>query len=41
MTDIEFMDTAERVLKAIEASCDRINEETRVDIDNQRTGGMV
>lgn len=41
MTDIEFMDTAERVLRAIEASCDRINEETRVDIDNQRTGGMV
>jgi CyaY protein len=41
MTDTEFMDTAERVLKAIEASCDRINAETSVDIDNQRTGGMV
>ncbi|MDR3370028.1 iron donor protein CyaY [Rhodoferax sp.] len=41
MTDTEFMDTAERALKAIEASCDRINDETSVDIDNQRTGGMV
>ncbi|OIQ68621.1 protein CyaY [mine drainage metagenome] len=41
MTDTEYMDRAERVLKAVEASCDRINEETSVDIDNQRSGGMV
>ncbi len=41
MTDTEFMDTAERALKAIEASCDRLNDDTSVDIDNQRTGGMV
>lgn len=41
MTDTEFMDQAERVLKAVEANCDRINENSNVDIDNQRTGGMV
>lgn len=41
MTDIEFMDRAERVLSAIEACCDRINEDSDVDVDNQRVGGMV
>jgi CyaY protein len=41
MTDSEFMDRAERVLKSVEASCDRINDETAADIDNQRTGGMI
>jgi CyaY protein len=41
MTDTEFMDRAEGVLRAIEASCDRINEASDVDIDNQRVGGMV
>lgn len=41
MTDLEFLDSAELVLKAIEASCDRINDQTTVDIDNQRVGGMV
>ncbi|MDO8457586.1 MAG: iron donor protein CyaY [Burkholderiaceae bacterium] len=41
MTDIEFLDLAENALKAIEANCDRINEISDADIDNQRTGGMV
>lgn len=41
MTDSEFMDRAEQVLKAVEASCDRINETTDADVDNQRVGGMV
>jgi len=41
MTDAEFMDRAEQLLRAVEASCDRINEETDADIDNQRVGGMV
>lgn len=41
MTDLEFLDHAELVLKAVEASCDRINDQTTVDIDNQRVGGMV
>lgn len=41
MTDTEFMDRAEAVLRAIEASCDRINEQSDADIDNQRVGGMV
>jgi CyaY protein len=41
MTDIEFLDRAERVLRAVEACCDHINDTTSVDIDNQRTGGMV
>lgn len=41
MTDLEFMDRAEAVLQAIEQTCDRINEETDADIDNQRVGGMI
>ncbi len=41
MTDPEFMDQAERVLGAIESACDRINDATDADIDNQRVGGMV
>lgn len=41
MTDLEFLDRAEAVLRAIEANCDRINENSDADIDNQRTGGMV
>jgi len=41
MTDLEFMDRAERALKAVEACCDRINDQTNADIDNQRVGGMV
>jgi CyaY protein len=41
MTDPEFMDRAEALLKRIEACCDRINDETDADIDNQRVGGMV
>ncbi len=41
MTDLEFLDTAERLLSRIEASCDRINDATDADIDNQRVGGMI
>ena len=41
MNDAEFMDQAERVLKAVETACDRINDDTQADIDNQRTGGMI
>ena len=41
MTDSEFMDQAERALKAVEASCDRINDAGLADIDNQRSGGMI
>jgi CyaY protein len=41
MTDSEFMDRAESLLQAVEKSCDRINDETDADIDNQRSGGMV
>ncbi len=41
MTDLEYLDQAERALKAIELACDRINDETDADIDNQRTGGMI
>ena len=35
------MDHAERLLALVESSCDRINDETDADIDNQRVGGMV
>jgi CyaY protein len=41
MTDPEYMDRAEDLLRRIEACCDRINDETDTDIDNQRVGGMV
>ena len=41
MTDLEYMDQAERLLAQVETSCDRINDETDADIDNQRVGGMV
>jgi CyaY protein len=41
MTDLEYMDQAEALLARIEACCDRINEQTDADIDNQRVGGMV
>lgn len=41
MTDLEYLDHAEAALKAIEVACDRINDETDADIDNQRTGGMI
>src|SRR5512133_430325 len=41
MTDSEFMDRAEEVLARIENRCDRINDETEADVDNQRVGGMV
>ncbi|MFM7697702.1 MAG: iron donor protein CyaY [Limnohabitans sp.] len=41
MTDNEFMDQAERLLQQLETSCDQLNEQADVDIDNQRVGGMV
>jgi CyaY protein len=41
MTDSEFLDQAELLLKAVEAACDRINDGSDADIDNQRVGGMV
>ena len=41
MTDQEYQDHAEAVLKAIELACDRLNEQTDADLDNQRVGGMI
>lgn len=41
MTDLEYLDRAEALLASVEASCDRINETTDADLDNQRVGGMV
>jgi CyaY protein len=41
MTDLEFLDQAERLLAGIENSCDTLNDDVDVDIDNQRVGGMV
>ncbi|TAM45400.1 MAG: iron donor protein CyaY [Burkholderiaceae bacterium] len=41
MTDSQFMDLAEALLTQIESGCDRINDDTEVDIDNQRVGGMI
>lgn len=41
MTDLEFMGYAETLLKTVEGNCDRINDESDFDVDNQRTGGMI
>lgn len=41
MTDLEFLNHAEAVLKSIETGCDRINDETDADIDVQRVGSMI
>jgi CyaY protein len=41
MTDLEFLDRAEALLGALEQQCDRINDDTDADIDNQRVGGMI
>lgn len=41
MTDLEYLDRAEGLLRAIELACDRINDETDADVDNQRVGGMI
>ncbi len=41
MTDLEFLHQAETLLKAVELHCDRINDESDVDIDNQRVGSMI
>ena len=37
MTDLEFLDRAESVLKAVEACCDRINEDTEAAAANRAT----
>jgi CyaY protein len=41
MTDTEYLDRADALLKAVEKNCDRINDESDADVDNQRVGGMV
>lgn len=41
MTDLEFLDRAEQLLRAVEQCCDRINDTTDADIDSQRMGGMI
>jgi len=41
MTDLEYMDRAETLLRRLEVACDRINAETDADLDPQRVGGMI
>lgn len=41
MTDIEYQDRAEALLRTVELACDRINDNSDADIDNQRVGGMI
>ena len=41
MTDLEYLDSAEELLKAVETCCDHINDHSNADVDNQRTGAMV
>ncbi len=41
MTDLEFLEQAERLLAGIEISSDRLNDDADTDVDNQRVGSMV
>lgn len=41
MTDTDYLDLAESLLRSIELACDRINDQTDADVDNQRVGGMI
>jgi CyaY protein len=41
MTDLDYLNQAEALLKAVEASCDQMNDDSDADIDNQRVGGMI
>ena len=41
LTDLEYLNLAEKALAVIEQACDRINDATDADIDNQRSGGMI
>ena len=41
MTDLEYLNHADIALAAIELACDRINDASDADIDNQRAGGMI
>ncbi|MBS3996201.1 MAG: iron donor protein CyaY [Hydrogenophaga sp.] len=41
MTDTDYLDQAEALLRAVELGCDRINDHSDADIDNQRVGGMI
>ena len=41
MTDLEYLDRAETLLRQVEAQCDHLNDHSDADIDNQRSGGMV
>ncbi len=41
MTDTQFLDQAELLLQTVEQACDRLNDATEADIDNQRVGAMV
>jgi CyaY protein len=41
LTDTDYLDRAEGLLRAVELCCDRINEESDADVDNQRVGGMI
>ena len=41
MNELEYLDAAEKLLLAVEQTCDRINDETDADIDAQRVGGLL
>jgi len=41
MTDQEFLTHAEQLLTQLELACDHLNDNTSLDIDNQRVGSMI
>jgi CyaY protein len=41
MTDLDYLDLAEQLLRSVETACDVLNDAHDADIDNQRVGGMI
>lgn len=41
MTDTEYLQVAESLLQVIEHRCDRINDDSDIDLDVQRVGTML
>ncbi len=41
MTDLEYAERADALLQNVESRCDQICDASDVDIDSQRSGGMI
>jgi CyaY protein len=41
MTDLEYAERADALLQSVESRCDQICDNSDIDIDSQRSGGMI